>query len=353
MFFQSKPSEPVKPCGQSPAKSGLFSRPRVFCLCAALFVSATLLSAQTAAEMDILLETEAVSFGQAARFVLITTDWIDPASSAGAAYALAREKGWAPEKSLEHNPIKTGELCFLIMKAFDMKGSFLYSLFPGPRYAFRELDYLGLLPGRRDPGLRVSGEGLLRILDMTSSHTGKGAAAPPAADTPAAELPPAVPAAQYVPPAAVPALSREERREEMAGRIRTELDQYKVADTTVRVGAEGIVISLNNIQFMPDSAALTTTEEQKLRDIAGILSQYPDRKILVGGHTALAGTEEMRLQISRDRARVVADFLVSIGVRRASEIVVKGYGASQPLGNNATAEGQAMNRRVEIILMDE
>jgi outer membrane protein OmpA-like peptidoglycan-associated protein len=292
--------------------------------------------------MDILLETEAVSFGQAARFVLITTDWIDPASAAGAAYALAREKGWLPEKSLEQSPIRTGELSFLIMNAFDMKGSFLYSLFPGPRYAFRELDYLGLLPGRRDPALPVSGEGLLRILDMTSSHTGKGAAAPAVENTPAEELPPAVPAP-----------SREERREEMAENIRTELGQHNVADTTVRVAAEGVVISLNNIQFMPDSSALTSTEEQKLRDIAGILSQYPDRKILVGGHTALAGTEAMRLQISRDRARVVADFLVSLGVRRASDIVVRGYGASQPLGNNATAEGQAMNRRVEIILMYE
>jgi outer membrane protein OmpA-like peptidoglycan-associated protein len=350
MFFQSKPD------GQGSAKPGLFNRSRVFCLCAALFVSITLLSAQTAAEMDVLLETGAVSFGQAARFVLITTDWIDTGSSAGAAYALAREKGWVPEKSLEQSPIRTGELSFLIMNAFDIKGSFLYSLFPGPRYAFRELDYLGLLSGRRDPALPVSGEGLLRILDLTSSYTGKGAAVPVVEDTPAEEIPAEPPteaiAVEEIPVEEIPVPVPGKQREEMAENIRTELDQHNVADTTVRVAEEGVVISLNNIQFMPDSTALTRREEEKLRDIAGILSRYPDRKILVAGHTAFAGTEAMRLQLSRDRAQEVADFLVSLGVRQASEIVVTGYGASQPLGNNATAEGQALNRRVEIILLD-
>ncbi|MDR1058831.1 MAG: OmpA family protein [Treponema sp.] len=104
---------------------------------------------------------------------------------------------------------------------------------------------------------------------------------------------------------------------------------------------------------MPDSAVLTRREQDKLREIAGILSPYPDRTILVGGHTALAGTEEMRLQISLQRAEAVADFLVSLGVRRADEIIVRGYGARQPLGDNISEAGRALNRRVEIILLDE
>jgi hypothetical protein len=124
--------------------------------------------------MDALLETRAVSFAQAARFVLAAAEVLAETSPPDAAFALAAAKGWLPEKARPDDPVTTGELCFLIMNAFDMKGSFLYSLFPGPRYAFREFDYLGLVPGRRDPALKVSGEELLRILSMTISHTGRG-----------------------------------------------------------------------------------------------------------------------------------------------------------------------------------
>jgi outer membrane protein OmpA-like peptidoglycan-associated protein len=362
--------------------------------------------------MDVLLETGAVSFGQAARFVLVTAERVEVHSAPSAAYALAREKGWVPEGATEHRPIRTGELSFLIMNAFDMKGSFLYRFFPGSRYAFRELDYRGLLPGRRDPALRVSGEGLIRILGMTSVYLGRGdAEVPVPQDTPAepevlAEVPAAIPPLPEVtapvpappevpivappppeiqaevplspeipvvapPPPEVPAVipsppeipvtaptevpppSLQEQREETAEYVRAELDRQEIADTTVRVAEEGVVISLDNIQFTADSAVLTPMEQDKLREIAGILSRYPDRKILVGGHTALAGTEGMRLQISRERAGAVADFLVSLGVRRDGDILVQGYGAQQPLGDNATEAGRALNRRVEIILMDE
>lgn len=126
------------------------------------------LFAQTAAELDLLLETKEVSFAQAARFVLTVGDVADDKTEA--AYALAEETGWLPKRAAPDKPIKLGELCFLIMGAFDMKGSFLYTLFPGPRYAYRELDYLRLIPGRRDPGLKVSGERLLQILEMASSY---------------------------------------------------------------------------------------------------------------------------------------------------------------------------------------
>jgi hypothetical protein len=58
------------------------------------------------------------------------------------------------------------------MRAFSIRGSSLYTLFPGPRYAYRQLDYLGLLPGLRDPALNVSGERLLQILGRVLDYRG-------------------------------------------------------------------------------------------------------------------------------------------------------------------------------------
>ncbi|MDR2133893.1 MAG: OmpA family protein [Treponema sp.] len=320
-----------------------------------MILTSALLHAQIAAEVDTILSTGTVSFAQASRFVLASADTADEPSTAGAAYALARDRGWLPKKAAPDNPIRLGELCFLVMRAFDIKGSFLYALFPGSRYAFRELDYLRLIPGRRDPALRVSGEELLRMVDMVTAWKGIEVAEPAPEDDPApAETPPAPdPAPVETPPAPDPAAGIvAAEREQIAEVIRTELEQHEVADTTVRVAEEGVVISLNNIQFTADSTELMEAEKVKLREIAAILSQYPGRRILVGGHAALAGSEEGRMQISAMRAQVTADFLLSLNVRRAEEITVWGYGADMPLGDNTTAAGQAMNRRVEITLLD-
>jgi outer membrane protein OmpA-like peptidoglycan-associated protein len=106
------------------------------------------------------------------------------------------------------------------------------------------------------------------------------------------------------------------------------------------------------IQFMPDSAELTETEKVKLRELAAVLSRYTNLNLLVAGYTALAGNARNRTRISTRRARAVANFLQSSGFRRPGAITVRGYGAQNPLGNNATPEGKALNRRVEIIIHD-
>jgi hypothetical protein len=130
------------------------------------------LCAQTAAELDLILETKEVSFAQASRFVLAAADAADEKMEAASVFDLAKERGWLPKRAVVDSPIRLGELCFLMMGAFNIKGSFLYTLFPGPHYAYREFDYFGLIPGRKDPGLRVSGERLLQILDMVSTQWG-------------------------------------------------------------------------------------------------------------------------------------------------------------------------------------
>jgi outer membrane protein OmpA-like peptidoglycan-associated protein len=288
---------------------------------------AAFLRAQTAAELDALLETRSLSFAQAARFTLVMAAILDERSPAGDAFVLARERGWLPEKAEAGGPIKMGELCFLVMKAFNIKGSFLYALFPGPRYAFRELVYRKLVTGRRDPSLKVTGEELLRMLEGAAAYRRPESSVSPGGET--------------------------VEREQIAAIIQTELTRQEIADTVVRVEGEGVVISLNNIQFMPGSTAFTPEGKNSLEGIAAILSRYPDKKILVAGHAAMAGSEESWRQISEDRAQAVADYLAVLGVRSREEITVRAYGADQPLGDNTTVEGRAINRRVEIILLDK
>jgi outer membrane protein OmpA-like peptidoglycan-associated protein len=309
------------------------------------------LHGQTAAELDELLDTPEITWAQACRFVLPASGALEADTAPEAAFDAARERGWLPRRAAAEKALNLGELSFLIVQSFSIKSSFLYALFPGPRYAYRQLDYLRLIPGSRDPGMRVSGERLLQILGKVLAYRGDGE--PAAAVEPATA---AAPVAEPPMPEPVPqALSQavREEREQMVEDIREELEVRGVTDTTVRVADEGVTISLNNIQFLPDDTGLTEAERIKIMRVAVILSGYPGRRILVGGHTAQAGTAEGRLEVSTRRAQAVADFLVYLGSRRPEEIIVRGYGAERPLGDNGTAEGQALNRRVEITLLDE
>ncbi|MDR2071756.1 MAG: OmpA family protein [Treponema sp.] len=141
-------------------------------------------------------------------------------------------------------------------------------------------------------------------------------------------------------------------KESIAREIERDLNSLGIGDTQVRVVEDGITINLENIQFEADSAVLLPGETAKLDKIGEILRKYQDRDIMVGGHTALAGTEEGRRQLSEGRASAVADYLIEKEIRKADRIVVRGFGAEQPLGDNRTDEGRRRNRRVEITILE-
>jgi outer membrane protein OmpA-like peptidoglycan-associated protein len=284
--------------------------------------------------MDALLDSPGITWAQACRFALPAAGALDENAPEEAAFDAARQNGWLPKGAAAGSPLTLGGLSFLLKQCFSIKGSALYALFPGPRYAYRHLAYLGLLPGPQDPAREVPGERFFLILGRALAYRGEGEAVPAPAERPAES-------------------DAREQREQMAGEIREELESRGVADTTVRAEAEGVTISLNNIQFLPDDTELTEAERIKVMRVAVILGRYPGRKILVSGHTALAGTAAGRREVSRQRAQAVADFLVLLDSRRPEDITVRGYGAERPLGDEGTAAGRALNRRVEITILDE
>jgi outer membrane protein OmpA-like peptidoglycan-associated protein len=146
--------------------------------------------------------------------------------------------------------------------------------------------------------------------------------------------------------------SPEMDKTKIAEEITEDLNRLNIPGAEVRVVDEGITISLENIQFRADTAVMLSGEQTKLDKIAEILARYPDRDILVAGHTALAGSAEGRMKLSVERAASVAEYLISKGVRRADRVVVRGFGAEKPLGDNRTQEGMRKNRRVEITILE-
>ncbi|MDR2494370.1 MAG: OmpA family protein [Spirochaetaceae bacterium] len=138
----------------------------------------------------------------------------------------------------------------------------------------------------------------------------------------------------------------------LAQDIMEDLAETGIDDVSVRESDEGIVLSLDNIRFYPDSDEMLPGEREKLDKIAAILLRYKERDILVGGHTALAGTAASRKELSLERATSVAEYLIGKSVRPADRVMVRGYGADRPVADNRTEEGRSRNRRVEITILE-
>jgi outer membrane protein OmpA-like peptidoglycan-associated protein len=148
--------------------------------------------------------------------------------------------------------------------------------------------------------------------------------------------------------------STELDREQVVEDIAKQLAERGVEDTTVTAEEEGVTLSLQNIQFEANSAYLRASERAKLRQIGEILGNYPERDILITGHTARVPgyTEIDHQRLSEQRAISVADYLLSLGALRAIQVTTQGLGHREPLAENNTEQGRRQNRRVEITILE-
>jgi outer membrane protein OmpA-like peptidoglycan-associated protein len=119
--------------------------------------------------------------------------------------------------------------------------------------------------------------------------------------------------------------------------------------TITRVG-EGIRITFDSgLLFAVNESSLSGTAQGNLMELATTLKKYSDTEVLVEGHTDADGAEDMNRALSMRRAQQVSTFLTGQGVL-ATRLSTAGYGEAQPVADNASDEGKAANRRVEIAI---
>ena len=123
------------------------------------------------------------------------------------------------------------------------------------------------------------------------------------------------------------------------------------AALSVKEEPRGTVIVLpGNVLFASGQYELTSEAQHKLGMIADTLTpQARNHDIVVEGHTDSKGTPASNQLLSENRARAVMDYLIARGVP-AGSITSVGIGQARPVSDNATSEGRANNRRVEIIV---
>lgn len=114
--------------------------------------------------VDGLLASDAVTVGQAAYLVLVASDNLGGDADEARAFELLDSFGWAPEGATVDSPMLMKDYSFLLMKAFGLKGGFMYGLFPSRRYAYRQLKSSLVIQGRSDPDMTVVGNIAIRML---------------------------------------------------------------------------------------------------------------------------------------------------------------------------------------------
>jgi outer membrane protein OmpA-like peptidoglycan-associated protein len=129
--------------------------------------------------------------------------------------------------------------------------------------------------------------------------------------------------------------------------LESELAEMKATKTE-----RGIILTLGDILFESGKAVLMPGATDTIDKLVKFLEEYPNRDVLIEGHTDNVGGETYNLGLSQRRANAVKNLLTSKGISE-SRITAKGYGESRPIASNKTAAGRQQNRRVEIVILDE
>ena len=146
---------------------------------------------------------------------------------------------------------------------------------------------------------------------------------------------------------AAQALEQAALARKMANKLERELAELNAKQTD-----RGIVLTLGDVLFEFDKAALMSGGFRAVNKLATFLKEYGNRNVLIEGHTDSIGTPEYNIDLSRRRAEAVRSALIEKEIARY-RIITKGYGKSYPVASNETEAGRQQNRRVEVIILDE
>jgi outer membrane protein OmpA-like peptidoglycan-associated protein len=134
--------------------------------------------------------------------------------------------------------------------------------------------------------------------------------------------------------------------------LRTQLLAQFNAILQTRDTARGLIVNMSDVLFDTGKYSLRPLAREKLAKVAGIVSGHPGLRLDVEGYTDNVGGDDYNQQLSEQRGEAVRGYLTDQGMA-AGSVSSKGFGKTQPVASNDTAEGRQQNRRVELVISGE
>jgi len=134
--------------------------------------------------------------------------------------------------------------------------------------------------------------------------------------------------------------------------LRTLLLSQFNAILQTRDTARGLIVNMSDVLFDTGKSSLRPLAREKLAKVAGIVSGHPGLRLDVEGYTDSVGGDDYNQQLSEQRGTSVRDYLMMQGMQ-GNSVTAKGFGKTQPVASNETAEGRQQNRRVELVISGE
>ncbi len=121
---------------------------------------------------------------------------------------------------------------------------------------------------------------------------------------------------------------------------------------TLNRNEKGLTLTFSQINFHPDSTRPLRPLGEQLDPLINVLKDMNPRRMLIEGHTAKIGTEDMQQRLSVERAKVIRDYLKNKLSWEPRYFLFRGHGSEKPFASNSTEEGRKKNRRVEITILE-
>ncbi len=134
-----------------------------------ILLTAGIAAAQSSTRVDRILARVSIDNRSAAYLAVASANLIDPDDSGTVALEVLGDLGFNVESLDPDEPARLADFAYMLMLAHDLPGGIMYSLFPGPRYAYRDMRHERLIRGSGDPGEPFSGRRAMRIVGRVLS----------------------------------------------------------------------------------------------------------------------------------------------------------------------------------------
>jgi OmpA-OmpF porin, OOP family len=128
---------------------------------------------------------------------------------------------------------------------------------------------------------------------------------------------------------------------------------FKPNEAEVYKKENQVIIRLKAMQFPVGQSVIMPENYELLSKVQRAIRTFGEPEVIIGGHTDSTGSEDLNEHLSQKRADAVRQYFVANGTLPYEKIIAVGYGSMRPLASNATENGRAVNRRIDVVITPE